>query len=234
MAGKSFQCISCNRTISIPPLKEGLQEESDPFASDQPSFPSGGSMDADFPDLGIPTANYVPYHAPITDSITNKADSPSKSIPDYRGIPARRGISLNFNQDILIVVTAIICVLYGLSRSGEMPMRIGPMISSGALFTMGGLLSVGKSLVCLGILAGGIGLLTENDWAVTVGQIAASMFFVLVLLSIAHFFVAGFTEGLLSRRDYLMFGLLYLMRLVGESIAPVLLLYVTFRESNRQ
>jgi hypothetical protein len=94
----------------------------------------------------------VPYHAPLTESITNKVPAPSKTIPDYRGIPARQGVSFNFNQDILIVITAILCILYGFGRSGELPFRILPMITSGAIFTIGGSLSVGKSLVCLGIL----------------------------------------------------------------------------------
>jgi hypothetical protein len=237
MAGKAFQCIACNRTVSIPTLRNAIQEESDPFTSNQPGNSIGNSsdspFDANFPDLGIPTANYVPYHAPLTESITNKVPAPSKTIPDYRGIPARQGVSFNFNQDILIVITAILCILYGFGRSGELPFRILPMITSGAIFTIGGSLSVGKSLVCLGILMAGIGLLTENDWAVTVGQIAASMYFVLALISISHFFLAGSLEGHLFEKNYLMFGVQYLSILVGESIAPALLLYVTFRESDR-
>jgi hypothetical protein len=238
MAGKAFQCIACNRTVSIPALRNTIQEEPDPFASNQPDNSMGNStaspFDANFPDLGIPTANYVPYHAPLTESTTNKVSAPSKTVPDYRGIPARQGVSFNFNQDILIVITAILCILYGFGRSGELPFRILPMITSGAIFTIGGSLSVGKSLVCLGILMAGIGLLTENDWAVTVGQIAASMYFVLALISVLHFFLAGSLEGYLFQKKYLMFGGQYLSILVGESIAPALLLYVTFRESDRQ
>jgi hypothetical protein len=235
MAGKSFQCISCNRTISIPPLKGTVLEESDPFASNQPSDSSGTPFDANFPDLGIPEANYVPYHAPITDSITNKAPSSSKTVPDYRGIPARPGIPLNFNQDVLIIVTAVLCILYGLGGGGgQLPFRLLPMVTSGAIFTVGGALWVGKSLVCLGILLAGIGLLKEDDWAVTVGQIAASMYFVLALIDISYFFLAGSMEGHLLEKKYLAFGLQYLSRLIGESIAPALLLYITFRGSKQQ
>jgi hypothetical protein len=235
MAGKSFQCISCNRTISIPPLKGTVLEESDPFASNQPSDSSGTPFDANFPDLGIPEANYVPYHAPITDSITNKAPSSSKTVPDYRGIPARPGIPLNFNQDVLIIVTAVLCILYGLGGGGgQLPFRLLPMVTSGAIFTVGGALWVGKSLVCLGILLAGIGLLKEDDWAVTVGQIAASMYFVLALIDISYFFLAGSMEGYLLEKKYLAFGLQYLSRLIGESIAPALLLYITFRGSKQQ
>jgi hypothetical protein len=235
MAGKSFQCISCNRTISIPPLKGTVLEESDPFASNQPSDSSGTPFDANFPDLGIPEANYVPYHAPITDSITNKAPSSSKTVPDYRGIPARPGIPLNFNQDVLIIVTAVLCILYGVGGGGgQLPFRLLPMVTSGAIFTVGGALWVGKSLVCLGILLAGIGLLKEDDWAVTVGQIAASMYFVLALIDISYFFLAGSMEGHLLEKKYLAFGLQYLSRLIGESIAPALLLYITFRGSKQQ
>lgn len=234
MAGKSFQCISCNRTISIPPLKGTVEEESDPFASNQPSSSSGNPFDASFPDLGTPEASYVPYHAPITDSISNKAPSSNKTVPDYRGIPARPGISLNFNQDVLIIVTAVLCIMYGLSGGGQLPFRILPMVTSGHIFTVGGALSMGKSLVCLGILLAGIGLLKEDDWAVTVGQIAASMYFVLALINIAYFFLAGSMEGYLFKKDYLGFGVQYLSVLIGESIAPALLLYITFRGSKQQ
>ena len=235
MAGKSFQCISCNRTISIPPLKGTVEEESDPFGSNQPSSSSGNPFDASFPDLGTPEASYVPYHAPITDSISNKAPSSNKTVPDYRGIPARPGIPLNFNQDVLIIVTAVLCILYGLGGGGgQLPFRILPMVTSGHIFTVGGALWVGKSLVCLGILLAGIGLLKEDDWAVTVGQIAASMYFVLALINVAYFFLAGSMEGYLFKKDYLGFGVQYLSVLIGESIAPALLLYITFRGSNQQ
>jgi len=80
----------------------------------------------------------------------------------------------------------------------------------------------------------GIGLLTQHDWGVTVGQIAASMYFVLALIDILYFFLAGSTDGVLFQKNYLLFGVQYLSTLVGYSIAPALLLYVTFRESNRQ
>lgn len=233
MAGKSFQCISCNRTISIPPLKGTILEESDPFASNQPSSWSGPPFDANFPDLGIPEANYAPYHAPITDSITNKAPSSNKTVPDYRGIPARPGVSLNFNQDVLIIVTAVLCILYGLGQGGQLPFRILPMITSGAIFTVGGALSVGKSLIELGILVAGVGLLTQQEWAVSVGQTAACMYFVFALISIAHFVLAGSMEGYLFKQNYLVFGAIHFSMLVVNSIVPALLLYVTFRESNR-
>ena len=242
MAGKAFQCIACNRTISIPALRNTTQDEPDPFATNQPGNSIGNSManstgspfDANFPDLGIPTASYVPYHAPVTESITTKAPGPSKTAPDYRGIPARPGVSLNLNQDILILITAVLCILYGFGQGGQLPFRILPMVTSGAIFTVGGSLAVGKSLVSLGILMAGIGLLTQHDWGVTVGQIAASMYFVLALIDILYFFLAGSTDGVLFQKNYLLFGVQYLSMLVGYSIAPALLLYVTFRESNRQ
>jgi len=238
MAGKAFQCIACNRTVSIPALRNTIQEETDPFASNRTDNPIGNStgspFDANFPDLGIPTASYVPYHAPVTESVTNKASASSKTVPDYRGIPARQGVTFNFNQDVLILITAVLCILYGFGWGGQLPFRILPMVTSGAIFTVGGSLAVGKSLVALGILMAGIGLLTQHDWGVSVGQIAASMYFVLALIDILYFFLAGSTDGVLFQKNYLLFGIQYLSMLVGYSIAPALLLYVTFRESNRQ
>jgi len=238
MAGKAFQCIACNRTVSIPALRNTIQEETDPFASNRTDNPignfTGSPFDANFPDLGIPTASYVPYHAPVTESVTNKASASSKTVPDYRGIPARQGVTINFNQDVLILITAVLCILYGFGRGGQLPFRIIPMVTSGAIFTVDGSLAVGRSLVALGILMAGIGLLTQHDWGVSVGQIAASMYFVLALIDILYFFLAGSTDGVLFQKNYLLFGVLYLSMLVGYSIAPALLLYVTFRESNRQ
>jgi len=233
MAGKSFQCISCNRTISIPPLTGTVQQEPDPFASNQSSYSHGSPFDSNFPDMGTPTASYVPYHAPITDSITNKTSSSNKTVPDYRGIPTRPGITLNFNQDVLIIVTAVLCIMYGLGQGGQLPFRILPMITSGAIFTVGGALSVGKSLIELGILVAGVGLLTQQEWTVSVGQTAACMYFVFALISIAHFVLAGSMEGYLFKQNYLVFGAIHFSMLIVNSIVPALLLYVTFRESNR-
>jgi hypothetical protein len=97
--------------------------------------------------------------------------------------------------------------MYGLGQGGQLPFRILPMITSGAIFTVGGALSVGKSLIELGILVAGVGLLTQQEWTVSVGQTAACMYFVFALISIAHFVLAGSMEGYLFKQNYLVFRL---------------------------
>ncbi|MBM3965174.1 MAG: hypothetical protein FJ308_08935 [Planctomycetes bacterium] len=72
----------------------------------------------------------------------------------------------------------------------------------------------------------------EQDWAVNVGQIAASMYFVLVMVNAAIFFGR---IGLIAESDAAALGgavVRYFSFLIGESVAPGLLLYVTFRDNS--
>ncbi|MFN4904267.1 MAG: hypothetical protein ACK5LQ_03485 [Planctomycetota bacterium] len=230
MAGKSFQCISCNRTIPIPGPANAASEDPDPLAMDQPNTSLGDPFDGNFPDLGLPTVAHVPYHAPITNPQPKKVEA-SESY-DYRSAPNKNLKSnFNFNQDTWILVTAILCILHGLGRAGNLPVSILPMVASGAVFSMGGILSLAHSFICLGILIGGIGLLTQNEKSVTVGQTAASMFYVLTLIHIILFLagLGAFTPTVASTKNYIMYAVLFFSGIIGESIAPTLLLYVTYR-----
>jgi hypothetical protein len=138
MAGKSFQCISCNRTIPIPGPANAASEDPDPLAMDQPNTSLGDPFDGNFPDLGLPTVAHVPYHAPITNPQPKKVEA-SESY-DYRSAPNKNLKSnFNFNQDTWILVTAILCILHGLGRAGNLPVSILPMVASGAVFSMGGI-----------------------------------------------------------------------------------------------
>ena len=219
MSGKSFKCSACEQMVSIPNRNEPNPADLDPFGSDLPSNNLANLFDQNFPKLGIPTATHVPYQAPIK-ATAAKRDSAEKP----------RGITLQFNQDTLVLITAILCILFGLSRLVYLsPMAIS--LVPKAIFSVGGMIFIANYLVCIGILVAGIGLLLDQEWSISVGQIAASMYFVLLLINFGVFFasIAIVMDGKTSVTS-LMRGLSSLLgSLAGASVAPGLLLYVTLR-----
>ena len=219
MSGKSFKCSACEQMVSIPKRNEPKPADLDPFGSDLPSNNLANLFDQNFPELGIPTATHVPYQAPVKATAAKK-DSAEK----------RRGITLQFNQDTLVLITAILCILFGLSRLVFLnPLAI--FIAPKTLLSIGGMLFLANSLVCIGILVAGIGLLLDQEWSIGVGQIAASMYFVLLLINFGIFFanIAVVMDGKTSI-NALTRGLSSLLgTLAGASVAPGLLLYVTLR-----
>lgn len=219
MSGKSFKCSACEQLVSIPKRNEPNQADLDPFGSDLPSNNLANLFDQNFPELGIPTATHVPYQAPVKATAAKK-DSAEKS----------SGITLKFNQDTLVLITAILCILFGLSRLVFLhPMAI--LLIPKAMFSLGGMLFIANYLVCIGILAAGIGLLLDQEWSIGVGQIAASMYFILLLISfgINFAYIGSVMDGKTSLNS-LTRGLSSLLgTLAGASVAPGLLLYVTLR-----
>jgi hypothetical protein len=219
MSGKSFKCSACEQMVSIPKRNEPNPADLDPFGSDLPSNNLANLFDQNFPKLGIPTATHVPYQAPVK-ATAAKRDSAEKP----------RGITLQFNQDTLVLITAILCILFGLSRLVFLnPLAI--FIAPKTLLSIGGMLSMAHYLVCIGILVAGIGLLLDQEWSIGVGQIAASMYFVLLLINFGIFFanIAVVMDGKTSI-NALTRGLSSLLgSLAGASVAPGLLLYVTLR-----
>jgi hypothetical protein len=219
MSGKSFKCSACEQMVSIPKRNEPKPADLDPFGSNLPSNNLANLFDQNFPELGIPTATHVPYQAPVK-ATAAKRDSAEKP----------RGITLQFNQDTLVLITAILCILFGLSRLVFLnPLAI--FIAPKTVLSVGGMLFLANSLVCIGILVAGIGLLLDQEWSIGVGQIAASMYFVLLLINFGIFFanIAVVMDGKTSVTS-LMRGLSSLLgSLAGASVAPGLLLYVTLR-----
>ena len=219
MSGKSFKCSACEQMVSIPKRNEPKPADLDPFGSNLPSNNLANLFDQNFPELGIPTATHVPYQAPVKATAAKK-DSAEK----------RSGITLKFNQDTLVLITAILCILFGLSRLVYLsPMAIS--LVPKAMFSLGGMLFIANYLVCIGILVAGIGLLLDQEWSIGVGQIAASMYFVLLLISfgINFAYIAIVMDGKKSLNS-LTRGLSSLLgTLAGASVAPGLLLYVTLR-----
>jgi hypothetical protein len=176
MSGKSFKCSACEQMVSIPKRNEPKPADLDPFGSDLPSNNLANLFDQNFPKLSIPTATHVPYQAPVK-ATAAKRDSAEKP----------RGITLQFNQDTLVLITAILCILFGLSRLVFLnPLAI--FIAPKTVLSVGGMLFLANSLVCIGILVAGIGLLLDQEWSIGVGQIAASMYFVLLLINFGIFF----------------------------------------------
>ena len=219
MSGKSFKCSACEKMVSIPNRNQPKEADLDPFGSSLPSNNLASLFDQNFPELGIPTATHVPYQAPVKATAAKK-DSAEK----------RSGITLKFNQDTLVLITAILCILFGLSRLVYLsPMAIS--LVPKAMFSLGGMLFIANYLVCIGILVAGIGLLLDQEWSIGVGQIAASMYFVLLLISfgINFAYIAIVMDGKKSLNS-LTRGLSSLLgTLAGASVAPGLLLYVTLR-----
>ncbi|MCY3004472.1 MAG: hypothetical protein NTV29_00680 [Planctomycetota bacterium] len=205
--------------VSIPNRNQPKEADLDPFGSNLPSNNLANLFDQNFPELGIPTATHVPYQAPVKATAAKK-DSAEK----------RSGITLKFNQDTLVLITAILCILFGLSRLVYLsPMAIS--LVPKAIFSVGGMMFIANYLVCIGILVAGIGLLLDQEGSISVGQIAASMYFVLLLISfgINFAYIAIVMDGKTSLNS-LTRGLSSLLgTLAGASVAPGLLLYVTLR-----
>ena len=99
------------------------------------------------------------------------------------------------------------------------------------MLSVGGMLFLANSLVCIGILVAGIGLLLDQEWSISVGQIAASMYFVLLLINFGIFFanIAIVMDGKTSVTFFARILSSLLGTLAGTSIVPGLLLYVTLR-----
>jgi hypothetical protein len=219
MSGKSFKCSACEKMVSIPNRNQPKEADLDPFGSSLPSNNLASLFDQNFPELGIPTATHVPYQAPV------KATAAKKESAEKR-----RGITLQFNQDTLVLITAILCILFGLSRLIYLhPIAI--LVIPKAMFSVGGMMFIANYLVCIGILVAGIGLLLDQEWSIGVGQIAASMYFILLLinLGISFGYMGSVMDGKTSLTS-LTRGLSSLLgTLAGASVAPGLLLYVTLR-----
>lgn len=221
MSGKSFKCSACKQSVLIPKTGESTGLDSDPFGSIPATNNTASLFDENFPDLGIPTATHVPYQAPPKASVTLKTGNEKSS-----------GINIQFNQDTLVLVTAILCILFGISRL----VLLNPLfllMSPKLLMSVGGLIYLVNALVCVGILIAGIGLLLDQEWAIGVGQIAASMFFVLVLINIVIFLanIGVFLNGKTTATSFVRSISLFLGELTGSSVAPGLLLYVTLRDN---
>jgi hypothetical protein len=219
MSGKSFKCSACEKMVSIPNRNQPKEADLDPFGSSLPSSNLASLFDQNFPELGIPTATHVPYQAPVKATLAKKGSAEKRS-----------GITLKFNQDTLVLITAILCILFGLSRLVYLsPMAIS--LVPKAIFSVGGMIFITNYLVCIGILVAGIGLLLDQEWSIGVGRIAASMYFVLLLINFGVFFasIAIAMDGKTSVTS-LTRGLSSLLgTLAGASVAPGLLLYVTLR-----
>jgi hypothetical protein len=223
MSGKSFKCSACEKMVSIPKRNEPNRDDLDPFGSSLPSNNLASLFDKNFPELGIPTATHVTYQAPV------KATAAKKESAEKR-----RGRTLQFNQDTLVVITAILCILFGLSRLVFLnPIAFFQVPK--AMLSVGGMLFIANflahSLVCIGILVAGIGLLLDQEWSIGVGQIAASMYFVLLLINIGISFgyMGSVMDGKMSTTSLIRVLSSYLGTLTGASVAPGLLLYVTLR-----
>jgi len=221
MPGKSFKCTACEEMVKIPGLNEPVQAKLESFGDNASASNTASLFDESFPDLGIPTAAHVPYQAPVNATVKKKETSEK-----------RTGVTLNFNQDTLVIITAILCILFGLSRL----VFLNPVFllwSPKALFSFGGLIYLANTLVCIGILAAGIGLLFEQEWSITVGQIAASMYFVIVFINIVIFLgnLGDLLDGRMSVTALTRSISLFVGELTGSSVVPGLLLYITMRNN---
>ncbi len=219
MSGKSFKCSACEKMVSIPNRNQPKEADLDPFGSSLPSNNLASLFDQNFPEIGVPTATHIPYQAPVKATAAKKESAEKRS-----------GITLKFNQDTLVLITAILCILFGLSRLVYLhPMAI--LVIPKAMFSVGGMMFIANYLVCIGILVAGIGLLLDQEWSIGVGQVAASMYFVLLLinLGISFGYMGSVMDGKTSLTS-LTRGLSSLLgTLAGASVAPGLLLYVTLR-----
>ena len=157
MSGKSFKCSACKQSVLIPKSGQTTELNSDPFGSIPAANNTASLFDESFPDLGLLTATHVPYQAPPPKATVTVKTAREKS----------PGINIQFNQDTLVLVTAILCILFGISRL----VLLNPMfllMSSKLLLSVGGLIYLVNALVCIGILVAGIGLLLDQERSVLV------------------------------------------------------------------
>lgn len=229
--GKTFTCSSCHQLVPIPKSNPTASLDLAPFGSTQTSTGFDDLLDTNLPALGLPTGNHVPYHAPPPPSPSVKSRSSEKASKPREPPPSDQA-TLDLNQEPLYVITAILCILFGLGRIATLG-SFGILLNPSVLLSLGGLIYLVSVLICLGILAAGIGLLLKQDWAANVGQIAALLYFVLAMIQLVLFFAnlsmlagnsatAASIGGIVVRRFSF---------LIGESVAPALLLYVTFRDN---
>lgn len=229
--GKTFKCLSCQQPVPIPKSNPIASLDLAPLGSLPTSTGFDGLLDANLPALGLPTGNHKPYQAPLAPSTSTKR-RPNETVSKPREPPPRNGVTLDLNQEPLYLITAVLCILFGLGRVATFG-SFWVFLNPSALVSVGGLIQLVSMLVCLGILAAGVGLLMKQDWAASVGQIAASLYFVLALIQLVFFFadlsrIAG--DSAMAANIGGIF-VSFFSRFIGESIAPALLLYVTFRDN---
>lgn len=242
LAGKRVRCPACSQTTVMPhahvttpaapdPLKTS-PISSDPFDfGDWTDDPLGGETPFGGSSSGGQAAdlNYAPSAAPVASLRTE--EKPKTSRKKKAGIDA----------DVLIMVTAILCILHVLWRMGSMYPIVGSMygivraFASAEFFSFDALtlfvllISVARMLVAGGILTAGIGLLAKQKWAPSVGTLAGSAHFVVLALSLilTIAMAVNFGSAHLGARMFITM----IWHLVAQSAVPGLLIYVTQRDS---
>lgn len=248
LSGKSVQCPACHQALWVPHLStaspNGLESSGERVSSDDPLF-SGHSPDDP---LGIGSAFGGP---PARRPQPNDAFKPKASHVRYRVMDNEtRGQSRKhyrkqgskqseLNQDVLVMVTGILCIIFGLGRIGSM-YGIIFLLTSGLFFSIGGLVGVAMVLASAGILVAGVGLLTKQGWAMQVGLIAGGGYFAVLAISVIFSLISlarlaslgasvgvGFDSASLAGRAFLSMIIFW----IAQSIIPALLIFVTQRDT---
>ncbi len=219
-AGRAFQCSGCNRSLTVPNSMESSpgKPNSQSFGTNDPASIPGSLFDQNFADIPFPAATYIPPSTPAH-------PQPSQS----RSKPKSKKGSPNDDQDVLVKVTAILCILFGIGNVQILYLVFFQFqsVSITGLLSLDGMQLLVMPIVCIGISIAGVGLLLKKDWSMQLGQVAGSGYFLLAAISLVFTLVRFISLA----PNSLMGGILvsYLTTLILRSIVPGLLLYVISR-----
>lgn len=226
LAGKRVKCPACGQPLAIPHTT----------TPDSAPDPLGVNADGDDPlGLGQGPSDPLGMNRPIDDTLAGghtPSGGPASKLqtvsPVTAAKPGRNRSAIGKpNGDVLVMVTAILCIVHGVGRIGSM-YAIVALLASGLIFSFSGITSAASILVSAGILAAGIGLLTQQEWAKQVGSVAGVAHFVLLGVSVLGGLVS------LAQLDNAALGagvfMMMISSIVATSIVPALLLYVLNRD----
>lgn len=208
LVGKRVKCPACGQPLLISQQTEPAPQAGAPAP--------GGAVDllSEADDLfGDPPAP--------ADNETKLAPLPPQPAPVEKPRSTRKESRQYSQQEVLILITGVVCVVHGLARLGSI-YALRYLLTSSALFSFTGLISVASILASIGIGAAGIGLLTQKEWAGQLGAAAAGIYFSILAFALLQ----ALALSLGSNGAGLGHLFRAIPRIAAESVAPGLLLYI--------
>ena len=230
LAGKQVRCPSCKQAIAIPaPTSAANSNAAQTPAPTNPLASKDDPLGIGNDPLGLGSD---PLGAPTQNALGSQGVSPLAHVPSQAASKPRQTrakAKMKFETDVLTSVTAFLCIIHGVGRVGLFSSLA--LIAPQFLMSIGGILAAASSLVSVGFLVAGVGLLTKQPWGMQVGKIVAFLYFALLLLSLLY------SIGTLINMDNPSvlggkFIVSMFTSIIAQSIVPGLLVYVTTREDD--
>lgn len=248
LAGRSVKCPSCGQALVVPQSSNpGAPSRDLSRTRDVKAVPLVSVHSSDDPlGLGNNFGATLSRRQPPNYAFKPKASHVRYRVMDDepRGQSRKRyrkqgSKQAELNQDVLVMVTGILCIIFGLGRIGSM-YGIIFLLTSGLFFSVGGLVGVAMVLASAGILVAGVGLLTKQGWAMQVGLIAGGGYFAVLAISVIFSLISlaqlaslgasvgvGFDSASLAGRAFVRMIIFWM----AQSIVPALLIFVTQRDT---